>query len=145
MTLPTAGAPPDKPLESKPTVGLILLTVLWAWVVIVDGPLLVRLAFVGERATAQVLDCKEEQGSLCRVRTPTGQEALLRNSLLASYKPGTTIDVRLLPGRPDTLRAEGQIVRSTAMRLVAALVLAALWLRLWGKSQGPLAPPPVAR
>jgi hypothetical protein len=132
QTPDTSALPPH---ESKPTIGLLLLTALWAWLVLVDGPLLVRLAFVGEQTSAQVVDCKDENGALCRVRTTAGGEGLLRNSLVASYKPGTTIAVRQLAGRPDTLRSEGQIVRSTALRLFAAFVLAVLWLRQWAKSK----------
>ena len=126
----------DKPpLDSKPTIGLVLLTVLWAYAAFVDGPLLVRLALWGARDKALIIDCNKDGGQLCLARTATGKEALLRNSLLASYKVGTTIDVRMESGDGKTMRAEAQIARSAAMRLLAAFVLAGLWIRMWAKSK----------
>lgn len=129
----------DKQPQSKTVLGLIVLTVLWAVTALIDGPLLVKLAFVGQKADAVIGDCTLDGGQTCVAKTSAPNaatvEGRLRNSLLASYKTGTTIPVRLLDGDGTTMRSEGQIVRSAAMRLLAAMVLVSLWVRQWAKSK----------
>lgn len=137
----------DKQRQSEPpgktVLGLIVLTVLWAVTALIDGPLLVKLAFVGQKADAVIGDCTLDGGQTCVAKTVAPNaatngatiEGRLRNSLLASYKTGTTIPVRLLDGDGTTMRSEGQIVRSAAMRLLAAMVLVSLWVRQWAKSK----------
>ena len=136
---PDASAPP---LESKPLLGLILLTALWAYSALLDLPLLVRLAFFGTRLEATIVDCNSDSGQSCRARTveskgSPSREALLRNSLLSSFKVGSTISVRLVDDDARTLRAEGQIARSAALRLLSGGVLIGLWVRQWAKSRAP--------
>lgn len=136
---PDASAPP---LESKPLLGLILLTALWAYSALLDLPLLVRLAFFGTRLEATIVDCNADSGQSCRARTveSTGspsREALLRNSLLSSFKVGSTITVRLVDDDARTMRAEAQIARSAALRLLSGGVLMGLWVRQWAKSRAP--------
>ena len=118
--------------------GLIVLTILWAVTALIDGPLLVKLALVGQKADAVIGDCTLDGGQTCVAKATTATATIdgrLRNSLLASYKTGTTIPVRILDGDGTTMRSEGQIVRSAAMRLLAAMVLMSLWVRQWAKSK----------
>lgn len=119
----------DELKHRRSTIGLLVLTAIWMWTAIVDGPLYVRLAFSGVRVNGTIVECTNT-GESCTVKLPTGETSGLRNGFFTRYKSGATVDIRWLPGNPATMRGENQLARTIFLRLFAMFVLAGLWLRL---------------